>query len=398
MQYWDTITMNANLVLYGPMFYEHFLSYANYEILWTNIHTFSSSLDFWWHPTIIYYIDLPIDLYIKSKNIYFDFIKSWNYYYLLLMEWSTAKAIDNYLHKNVINSIKSINNIILFNILDIFSFIKNTLKIKSINTSNNFIFFYKNYYSLFCINFLSLDKAYLYKILYGIGGIYFGGVNCYYPNMNNFNYKSMMRITYYRHIFNKLRLDLWGNYVYNPYNFFSFYKRNWFISEKEFHYKTLQTYTQSDSPYHKYEKANETHWVATIYPGHAAYMNVPFPFMEKKGKNSAYTTFFHTNQFDTSIYAFESFTNDAYEVRLLHQNYPHATIQERINEDEDTQGDFYNFQNSSHIFFSKYLVPDLGYIGSSYWGVNFGYLQITDIVTFDSFFFNKNKKQVRISK
>jgi len=504
MQYWDFIRLKASSVIYGPMFYNHFLSYANYEILWTNIRSFSSAYDFWWHPTLRYYIKLPKTLYTETKDAYFYFIYMWQHYYsfLLKINFFFVRDLNNYI-VNHLNNLQSLFNFFykkgesVFGIVNYIPSIKeyisinnyiNYLKTISVRDhiwkSNNnniffinvdYFFFFKNYYSIFCINFLSLDSLYLNKFIYGVSGsAYLGAVNIFlqmniYEDQKKIN---ILRLTYYRHVFNKLRLDLWGNYVYNPYYFFSFYKRNWFLSEKDYYYKILQSYAlneeeipippfmKEDGPlmrsirdyqlieripnYHiplwnpetltlllniakkhkEYAKigkyvigsgqigiefmshfyipeARRDKFMLTIklnpnkyYDFYFPIINKIHPFNNRYFKDIAYEAY--EASYYPSYYIDDKDNEDPFDLRLLHQTYPHAPLFSR-KDALDTHG-VIRKMHVSPVFFSKYLVPDLGYIGSSTWGVNWKFLQLTDISISDSFFFDTNKKPSRNNK
>ena len=376
--FWDVVINRSRNVLYGPTFYLKFLHKVNHEALWSNRTRLNRFFDDWYHATLF----MPFQSYgfMKQiiKYIYINEIVplkvSFNYYYY---KYVLMYHIIDFLEK-ILDIHKSIfyypTIYEYFNIFDLSIMTSHEEKFDLVRENfRKYLFFLSGYYSwtyifmLFSYNFITNYSDFF--LLKGLATIPVFGRSSAFLNLNylrHLRYYRYHRLSYFSNMFELLRKDLWGNSKPSSSSFFMFYSRQWFTSEKQYFYARIL---------HRQENARIRINSGTRDPVYHKFDN--------------YGLFFFTDYYDHLLHQAE--VRDMPEVYTQALPYKRATIAHK----KLRVGARYYWHYQSANFYTKYLLPDIGFIGSSTWGTKWKYMSFDTSVKYDSLYFKTGRRPFR---
>jgi len=363
---WDLINLKTRSLIYGPDFYSKFLHKTNYEIIWSNRTRTRRFVDSWYNNSLIhfyrhkfYYINLvyePLNNYIHYKYLTFLYTTSFGLKYR-----ESQDFFKIYLHRLRYRD---------WALIPYFRHIKyflwpfyEQLALKSldfgVDTPFHSVYIY---YRLFSMFFLTFNQYAYAKFL---AKVTIMGVSQSFLNLNFINLKTQqigfLRLSYYRHMFDILRFNLWGKYPILSSSYFMFYRRKWFMTEKQFFYLIVQNAMPN----------KRRHDLGAFH-----ILNRPDRVM-------------YFRLFDDSLVSDKIAYDLAFETtHIIPIKRYNTYVTKRLNVE------YKNHYNYS-LFYAQYLVPDVGFIGSANWAVNWKYLSIDKSLKLDSFYFKLSRKSFR---
>lgn len=349
---WDIFNNNAHSVIYGSDFYWKFIHKTNYELIWSNRTRSRKFINNWYHYNIHY-------LYL------------YKFYYLKFI-WFHYKQVFNFIYEKYyqpyIWSLEYELVYLYFRLEYTYDYLEAYYKFFENKKYATVLYFYLTstekfaaWYSIFSLHFLTFNEYFFYKTIANttIFGTSYSHLNLMNRTSPNFKKFLFVKLSYYKHIFELTRNSLWGDYNITPSSFFIFYRKKWFMSEKHFFYMSI----------------------VNAVPRRRAV----------KGLNY----FRHPDRFIFFKLYDEILYNDKIAYDLPDESTYTYPIKKAspIRRRGDVQ---YNHRRyNSSLLYSKYLLPDIGFIGSSNWGVKWKFLSFDKALRFDSFYFKTGRKPFR---
>jgi hypothetical protein len=267
---WGTILNTMNDVFYGPFLYKKFVHPINYDNIWIH-QTRARVVSEWDHFNFVRFVNnsfYVLDLFrlelqplVYQLNVLVSPYKS-------IIEVNIKKVVD------VINNFNA-------------TFFSDGNKVNSYYFSTVFSFF-GIYYNMFVLNFLTFHFDFFYSEIVGRTSLYgygYGPASLSLLLDSSFkksrSKKNLLRVNYYVQMFKLLRQDLWGNFPVQPAHFFIFYRRKWFVSEKQFVWLNLSALSNSREPVGFFNPHDHYyyHMVADLV---LSYRYVLTPFLRKE--------------------------------------------------------------------------------------------------------------------
>jgi hypothetical protein len=347
---------------------------------------------FYFYKTLI--IDaLSEYFYLSYLTVFFSFFKDYIVNTLILIPF---KIFEFYL-----TSFFSYNSVfyIKYKLFEIFFLL-----------NNNFNFF-SYYYFIFISHFIYLYVN-LYNFFY-IFNLYGLSVN-FYKLIKIFNGEQIykFRLLYYSNMFNLIRLNLWGHYKMPTNYFFNCYRRKWvFYGNPDSFFHRYINIPQYQSHFFNFYFGNQGRDLLSTKMYSYGGILVDFPEFDDKFflKKNVMPEFDITNYHKKYDWHYEQlvkrynkynlknqvlYTDSTYNqlnVSTVQSNYIRLPV---FRTNHNTAGILkrdlvYRYYN---VYFTKYLLPDFGFIGSKNWGVRWDYFSFDDSVASDSFYFVVNKR------
>lgn len=372
---WDVIVNNARAMVYGPDFYSKFLHKVNHELIWTNKTRSIRFFDDWYHHNLyrpyrykFYYSDILFSFYkplLYNLDAIFDLRKTLlnaKLFYGEIFLNSTVHLFQSMSKFLISVNPNAITTFFLYsytNPLDKKMYFFANFESQAIAKTH--IMFFSYWYSLFTINFFVLNEFLFYKTVIATSPIFgnsFGFLNLNY--LEDLKVFRFVKLSYYKHMLEFLRINLWGNYKVPASGFFMFYRRKWFMSEKHFLYISI---------YKSIQKGQRLRAIGNSPALKGIPADIFLVYDEPMHGVAAYDKPMHWNTV-LPIKRHNSYIK-------LQANYQ---VKHRFN---------------YSLFYSKYLLPDIGFIGSSNWGVKWKYLSFDTSLKNDSLYVRTGRRRFR---